>query len=704
MFPSFNIIDEVNIRIMAYMIGVDVGGTFTDFSVSDTSSGDLFHFKHSSTPDDPSRSIVSGIVHILESNNIDPRDVEYLAHGTTVATNALIEKKGARIGVITTKGFKDLMEIGNQKRPSLYDLLKEKPQDLIPVGLKCEVEERILHDGSVKIPLNEQDVRHIAAYLKSKDVYAIAVCTLFSFINPSHERRIKEILLEEIPGVYVSISSDIVSEFREYSRMSTTVLNAYLGPVMKKYVENFQRCIKDAGINAAPYITQSNGSIISITETVECPIKTAVSGPSAGVVGAIYIGKQAGIDNIITFDMGGTSADISLIEHGKARVSHERIVEGYPARIPMIDIITVGAGGGSIAAIDEGGALKVGPKSAGAMPGPACYMRGGENPTVTDANIVLGKLNQRRILGGKMEVDLDLAKKALEENISQKSALSTEDAAAGIISVVNSNMIRAIRVVSVERGYDVREFTLMAFGGAGPLHACEVAKDLGINRVLLPPAPGTLCSLGLLMADTRFDISRSHMMIADRENLPHIREIFGSLQAEGSGMLTEEGIAENKREYIFSIDCRYERQNYEIPIQVFTGKSDEEMLGELIESFHKEHERSYGYCDRGKELQLVNFRVSAVGIIDKPDIKAQAITDNVTAPKPVERRNVRFEGRGQYVNTNVYQRTDIPCGCTISGPAIIEQMDSTSVIPPGWNAYHDQYGNFIVTYDGGEQA
>ena len=566
---------------MGYMIGVDVGGTFTDFSVFDSETKRLFHYKHSSTPDDPSRSIVSGIHYILESEGIDPVAVEYLAHGTTVATNALIEKRGARMGLITTKGFKDLMEIGNQKRPSLYDLLKEKPESLIPSGLKCEVEERLLHDGSVKIPLNEEDVRKAVRFFQEQNVTTIAVCTLFSFINPAHERRIKEIILEEYPEAYVSISSELVSEFREYSRMSTTVLNAYLGPVMKKYVENFQNSVRESGIAVAPYVTQSNGSIISIAETVECPIKTAVSGPSAGVVGATYIGRQCGIDKIITFDMGGTSADISLIKDGKAQVSYERMVEGYPARIPMIDIITVGAGGGSIAAIDEGGALKVGPRSAGAVPGPACYMRGGENPTVTDANILLGKLNRHKILGGRMDVDWNLAYDAIQKKISGKSSLSVEDAAAGIISVVNSNMVRAIRVVSVERGYDAREFTLMAFGGAGPLHACEVARELGITQVLLPPAPGTLCSLGLLMADTRFDLSQSYIMIAEPQNLSEMNRIFSQLTKEGDKMLENEGIAKEDRAFVYSLDCRYERQNYEITVELPTGEITEEVLSGL---------------------------------------------------------------------------------------------------------------------------
>lgn len=689
---------------MGYMIGVDVGGTFTDFSVFDSETKRLFHYKHSSTPDDPSRSIVSGIHYILESEGIDPVAVEYLAHGTTVATNALIEKRGARMGLITTKGFKDLMEIGNQKRPSLYDLLKEKPESLIPSGLKCEVEERLLHDGSVKIPLNEEDVRKAVRFFQEQNVTTIAVCTLFSFINPAHERRIKEIILEEYPEAYVSISSELVSEFREYSRMSTTVLNAYLGPVMKKYVENFQNSVRESGIAVAPYVTQSNGSIISIAETVECPIKTAVSGPSAGVVGATYIGRQCGIDKIITFDMGGTSADISLIKDGKAQVSYERMVEGYPARIPMIDIITVGAGGGSIAAIDEGGALKVGPRSAGAVPGPACYMRGGENPTVTDANILLGKLNRHKILGGRMDVDWNLAYDAIQKKISEKSSLSVEDAAAGIISVVNSNMVRAIRVVSVERGYDAREFTLMAFGGAGPLHACEVARELGITQVLLPPAPGTLCSLGLLMADTRFDLSQSYIMIAAPQNLSEMNRIFSQLTEEGDKMLENEGIAKEDRAFVYSLDCRYERQNYEITVELPTGEITEEVLSGLVEQFHQEHERSYGYYDKKKNIQMVNYRVGAVGTIDKPDLSEHPVKENPQVPVPVEVRKVRFEGSPEYLDTNIYQRTQLPCGCTVSGPAIIEQMDSTSIIPPGWQAYNDPFLNLIVTYHGGETA
>lgn len=691
--------NKVMEEIMGYMIGVDVGGTFTDFTIFNTENENLYHYKQSSTPDDPSRSIVNGIMHILEEYDISPSEVEYLAHGTTVATNALIEKKGSKIGLITTKGFRDLMEIGNQKRPSLYNLLKQKPESLILPGLKCEVEERILFDGTVRVPLNENDVREAVEYLKAQGVNGIAVCTLFSFINPAHENRIKEIINEIYPEAYTTISHELVSEFREYPRMSTTVLNTYLGPIMKNYVNNFKLTIKEVGINVEPYVTQSNGSIISISETIDSPIKTALSGPSAGVVGSLYIGKNAGIDKIITFDMGGTSADISLIENGQLKISHERYVQGYPARIPMIDINAVGAGGGSIAYIDEGGALKVGPKSAGAVPGPACYKRGGTLPTVTDANIVLGKLNQTKILGGRMDVDIELAKIAIKNKISEQSSLSIEDAAAGIISVVNSNMVRAIRVVSVEKGYDTREFTLMAFGGAGPIHSCEIATSLGIKKVLIPPSPGTLCSLGLLMADTRFDFSASKIMIANKENIDDARSIFNNLYKKGNEMLNSESIDDNDRIFEYVVDCRYERQNYEIPITISKRNIDDSVIEEIKDKFNNEHFKLYGYSDKFKNIQMVNYRLAAIGIIVKPDLKPLPIAEDLTLPKAIEVRKVRFEST-DYIDTNIYNRNDLPIGSRVIGPAIIEQMDSTCIIPKDWVSLVDQYSNLIVTFEG----
>lgn len=686
---------------MGYMIGVDVGGTFTDFSVFNLETGELFHYKDSSTPGDPSRAIVKGVKDVLEIKKAQARDVVYLAHGTTVGTNALIEKKGARVGLITTEGFKDLMEIGNQKRPSLYDLQAQKPVPLIPSGCNIGVRERIRYDGSVYTPLDEENVRQAVRQLKQYGVQAIAVCTLFSFINPAHENRIKEIIAEEYPEVYTTISSELAPEFREYSRMSTTVLNSYLGPVMKKYVNNFQTSVREMGIQAEPYITQSNGSIISIKETIDCPIKCAVSGPSAGVVAASFIGRQCNADKIITFDMGGTSADISLIENFTPQVSNEREVEGYPARIPMINIITIGTGGGSIAQIDEGGALKVGPKSAGAVPGPACYGRGGTQPVVTDANIVLGKLNQKRILGGRMEVYLDLAHEALDRCICEKSGLSRAQAANGIITVVNSNMVRAVRSVSVEKGYDVREFSLMAFGGAGPLHACEVAKELGIRQVIIPPHPGTLCSLGLLLADTKFDMSRTLILEGKVENLPKFNEQFADMIHQGSEALDREGVTKERRCFEFAVDMRYQRQNFEISIPVPTGEMTEQDLRRAIADFHAEHKRSYGYCNEQAPVQFVSYRASAIGIIDKPEMTEQPLCPAAPAPVPLETRSVLFQGESEYRPTPVYRRESFIPGQSIAGPCICEQMDTTLVVPESWIIHVDGYGNLKIDYEEG---
>lgn len=681
---------------MSYMIGVDVGGTFTDFSVFDQETGELFNYKDSSTPADPSKAIVKGVQDVLEIKKAKPETVSYLAHGTTVGTNALIEKKGCRLGLITTKGFKDLMEIGTQRRPSLYNLQAQKPYPLVPSGLNCTVTERIRYDGSIETPLDEEETREVVRYLKAQGVAAIAVCTLFSFINPVHEERIEEIIHEEFPEAYVTISSKLAPEFREFSRMSTTVMNSYLGPVMKKYVNNFRESIAQLGIKVEPYVTQSNGSIISIKETIDCPIKTALSGPSAGVIAAAYIGKQCEADKIITFDMGGTSADISLIENYTPQVSNERYVEGYPARIPMINIITIGAGGGSIAKIDDGGALKVGPKSAGATPGPACYMRGGENPCVTDANIVLGKLNQKKILGGRMDVDIELAKNAIKTKICDKSNLDMKRAANGIITVVNSNMVRAIRSVSVEKGYDVREFSLMAFGGAGPLHACEVAKELGMKEVLIPPHPGTLCSLGLLLADTKFDLSRTKVMNGEADNLDSINEQFDNMVEQGTGLLDKEGVPADRRYFEFAIDMRYQRQNFEISIPVPAGKMTEETLKKALADFHAEHKRSYGYCKEDAIVQFVSYRVSAIGVIDKPDLKASELHPEAPIPTPIEVRQVLFQNSDEYIETPVYLREEFVPGQAIPGPCICEQMDTTLVVPKGWTIHVDGYHNLKI--------
>ncbi|MGE5572612.1 MAG: hydantoinase/oxoprolinase family protein [Bacteroidota bacterium] len=681
---------------MSYLIGIDVGGTFTDFSCFDTEKRELFYHKVISTPDDPSRAIVNGIREILERRKIVPKEISYLAHGTTVATNALIQGKGGSTGLITTNGFKDLLEIGRQTRPSLYELDKINTHPLVPGKLRCEVRERMLYDGTEYEPLDETNTREVVRYLKAKQVKAIAVCTLFSFVNPAHEQRIEQIISEEFPDAYVSVSHKVVPEFREYSRMSTTVINAFLGPVMQEYVTNFQQSIQGLGIKATPYITQSNGSIISIQEARNNPVRTILSGPSAGVIAAGYVASKCGVKDIITFDMGGTSADISLISGGNYKFSAEKNIEGYVVRLPMVDIETIGAGGGSIAYIDEGGAMKVGPQSAGAKPGPAAYNRGGTQPTVTDANIVLGRINPERILGGRMEIHRDLAEQALKRGICDKTGMDLFSAAKGIIAVVNSNMVRAIRIVSVERGYDVREFALVAFGGAGPLHACEIAQELGIRTIVIPPSPGTLSSLGLVVADAKYDYVKTAILDACESNLDKIQNIFDELEALGRDFLQSEHIEADAQRFMRRIEARYKMQNYELSIPVQSGAFDAVALSQAIGSFHAEHEKNYGYHNETQPIQFVNFHLTAIGEREKPELHGQ--TKICAAVKPVAFRPAYFSEDTGYISCPIYSKDTLSPNVQICGPAIIEQMDTTIVIMPRWIARLDRTGTLCMDY------
>lgn len=687
---------------LKYMIGVDVGGTFTDISLLNVEKKELNILKVRSTVDDPSLAIVEGIDEILKTNNVDYSQVTYLAHGTTVATNTLIERNGAKTALITTKGFKDLLEIGDQTRPGLYNYFIQKPEMLIPSGWNHEVSERLLYNGDIYIPLEEKEVENIVKVLKKKEVESVAICTLFSYLNPIHEKKIVEIINKLYPDIYVSASHNLVPEFREYPRMSTTVLNAYLGPIMKSYVNNFNNSIKDMGIKVEPYVTQSNGSIISISETIDSPIRTAVSGPSAGVIAANHVAQLCGIENIITFDMGGTSADVSLIENGKFVLSTDRKINGFPVKTPMIDIDTIGAGGGSIAWLDGGGALKVGPQSAGAKPGPAAYNKGGEKPTVTDANVVLGRLNPEYILGGRMEIRADMAEKSIEKYLSDLTDMNSVEAAAGIIAVVNSNMVRAIRVISVERGYDPREFALVSFGGAGSLHACAVAKELGIKKIIIPSSPGIFCSIGLLVADIKYDYVKSKIMVAEKNNIKEINEIFSKMISKGKKMLNKEGVSEENQEYILTIDARYKRQNYELQLIIPEEKLDEKILNNIKSQFHKEHMKNYGYFDEDQSIELINYRVNAIGRTPKPDMPKYTIKDSLNPPVPNANRKVYFDENKGFVDCPIYLRDNLSAGHEIFGPAVVEQMDTTILINPGWNVSIDEYLNIKLNYGGVE--
>lgn len=681
---------------MNYMIGVDVGGTFTDITLINVNDKKIKNHKIRSTPADPSIAIMNGIKEILTKNNIALSELDYLAHGTTVATNALIERKGARTGLLITEGFRDLLEIGNQTRPSLYDLFKQKPEPFVEGYLREEVKERLYSDGSVYKELDRNSLISSIHSLKDKGVEAVAVNLLFSYINPEHEIIVKKELEKYFPEAYISVSHEIVPEFREYSRLSTTVINAYLGPVIKSYMENFKESVLQSGINVEPYITQSNGGIISINESVSYPIRTAVSGPAAGVVAAAHLGKVIDLKNVITFDVGGTSADISLIENGIPKISTERQIEGYPAKIPMLDIVTIGAGGGSIAWIDEGGALKVGPESAGSNPGPACYGNGGTHPTVSDANLVLGRLNPKGILGGEMSLDINAAKTSIQKYICEKANITLEKAAMGIIDVMNANMIRAIRLISVEQGYDPRDFSLVAFGGGGGLHACALAKELKIPKVVIPPASGTFCSLGLLVTDIRSDYVRSFPLKPIDKNKALLQNFFKEMKKQGIALLDKEHIPESKRKFLYSIEARYVGQNYELPI--YFNEEELNNLELLLQLFNKEHQKVYGYSYPDSEIQFINYRLTAIGEQPKAPLHFAEIQKRSDIPIK-EYRKVYFSNGNDvaYKLTPIYNRDNLVPGDTFNGPAIIEQMDSTTIILPGQQIYVDSYFNLVIS-------
>ncbi len=681
---------------MTYKIGIDVGGTFTDVCLFNEITKDIKVFKLPTTPWDQSEAIVNGISSILSENSAFPEEVCYVAHGTTVATNAAIERTGSKTGLITTCGFRDLLELARQTRPSLYNLYEDKPAGLIARRLRKEVKERMGYDGTVLEELDKPGVMKAIAELKDAGVESVAVCLIHSYINPGHEQLIEEYIKEVFPAAYISVSSNISSEFREYERLCTTVLNSYLGPVVGKYVKNFRDNVRKMGIKAPPYINQSNGGLMSIDSTVENPVRTALSGPSAGVAGAAYVAKLAGFSDIISLDMGGTSTDVCLIENALPKVSTSKKLAGFPVKVPMTDVHAVGAGGGSIAWVDSGGALKVGPRSAGAFPGPVAYGRGGKEPTVTDANVVLHRLNPGYILGGRMKMDEQAAYRAIKEKIADPLNMSVLDAARGIVAVVNSNMTRAIRVVSVERGYDPREFTLLAFGGAGALHAVDLGRELGIRTVLVPGNPGILCALGLLTSDIRSDYVKTMIVAARTENIGRVQAIFAGLQEEADQWLDKERVSQPNRIYQRRVDMRYMGQNFELSIPVVGGHFDQEVLERVIAAFHAEHEREYGYANTKAAVQFVNYRLSAIGNVSKIELKEFAAGGKNPEKALIEVRKVYFEEADGYVDCSIYNKDRLEPNNQIIGPAVIEQMDSTVVIPPGYRAEVDQYMNVII--------
>jgi N-methylhydantoinase A len=661
-------------------IAIDTGGTFTDLVLVDSITGACYYEKLPTTTDDPSRGILEGLSAIIAQARRQREDVHFLVLGTTIATNAVLEGKTARTGMVTTRGFRDILELARQRRPHLFNLDVQKP--IPPASRDCryEVTERMTSQGTVMTPLDEDEVRQALMGLRAKDVEAVAVCFLHAYINPEHEQRAKALVQELLPNVYVCTSCEVLAEFREFERFASAAINASLMPIMDRDLDRFEQGVYELGIRAAPRVMQSNGGAVTPAAVRKLPINTFFSGPAGGVIGSRGLGAHLGIMNLITFDMGGTSTDVCLIRDGVPAQRTLREMGGFPVRTQTIDIHTIGAGGGSIAWVDPGGLLKVGPMSAGAQPGPAAYGRGGLLPTVTDGNVVLGRLNPHGLLGGRMAIHPDKARAAIESILSQPLHLDVVAAAAGILDIVNANMMGALRVISVEKGEDPRDFTLVAFGGAGPLHAVDVAQMIGIDHVLVPPRPGLLSATGLLHADVRGDFSLTRLVTAKTENLPTINDGFEELCRRGDAWLAVEQVdgAEASREW--RIDMRYLGQESGLGVELDRDHLDEVLLAHVTDLFHQRHHDAYGYSMPDEPVEVVTLRL--VVTVTRP-----------TPPEvPVERSgSIRQATRGQrqvwfpetgFTPTSIYDREELPPGAEAVGPCIIEQMDTTTVVPP----------------------
>lgn len=672
---------------MKVRLGVDTGGTFTDFVWISTDGRIQIH-KQLSTPSDPSAAILAGmeVLQVPEGTAV--------VHGSTVATNALLERRGARTVLITTKGFADVLEIGRQNRPDIYALVPQKPPPLVPRPWRLEVDERITAQGEVLRPLNPDDLLPILAKLAEEQIESVAVCLLFSFLYPDHEQQIQQIISQSLP-LPISISSEILPEYREYERTSTTVINAYVAPLMSRYLARLA-----VGLGTRPLtIMQSNGGVISAAVAGRQAARTALSGPAGGVVGARYVAAQVGYEDIITFDMGGTSTDVALC-HGRIPTTTNGRIAGMPLRLPIIDIHTVGAGGGSLAYVDAGGALHVGPESAGADPGPACYGRlmvngPGFTPraTVTDANLVLGRLDADRFLGGTMHLDVAAARAALTALAAAMGVASVEAAAWGVIQVANANMERAIRHISVERGYDPRLFTLLPFGGAGSLHACELAQNLQMPRVFIPPTPGVLSALGMLVAAPTKDYSQTVMEKAEVGRMNDwLRAQFAGLEERAQGEMTAEGHENVTLHY--ALDMRYKGQSHELTISIDRLPLLDKQLP-ITDRFHAAHHTRFGYRQPDAPVEIVTIRLTAVAPVTPPPLPQYPLAESDAAPALIGEKEVWFDQ--QPVATRLYERAKLQPGNQFTGPAVIFQYDTTIVVPPEWHTAVDSYGNLLLT-------
>ncbi len=671
-------------------IGVDVGGTNTDICAINEETAELMVYKLPSSVHDQSEAVVEGVKVISENYDFKGEDVTRFMHGTTVATNAILEGRGADTALVTTEGFRDLLEIGRQKRPDLYDMQADKVKTLIRREKRIEIKERMKYSGEIITPLTDEEINRVIGELKKVNAEAVAVMLLNAYINSENEEKIRKAIKEKLPDTFLTVSSDLSRQFREYERLCGTVLNSFVGPEVKKYMNNLKKTLEDIGIMNT-YINHSNGGLMSIEESMQYPVKTALSGPAAGVVGAKYITDLAGETSIITVDVGGTSTDVSLVVAGSVEASDEKTISGYPVRIPSIDISTIGAGGGSIGWIDSGGILKVGPKSAGADPGPACYMRGGQEATITDARVVLGHLNNKTLLGGRLPIDSDLSYKAVQK-LADKIGMDVMETAKGIVQVSNSNIIKEIKNVTVAKGYNPSDFCLVPFGGSGPLHAAELIEEMNIKKALVPKAPGLLAAYGLLTENMRRDFVQTRVMNLDAESMASFRAQFTALEKEAEKWYAQENIPMDKRGKEYFLDMRYQGQNHEIRVPVDIDAITDEK--ELRAAFIKTYERLYSFSS-DDAVQIVNFGLSAIGNIILPLVNEEEYAGEDPSKAIIGSRRV-YEGGGCFKDYTLYDRDLLGNGNIINGPAIVEQMDSTTVILANQYAVVDKYLNMII--------
>jgi N-methylhydantoinase A len=667
-----------------------VGGTFTDVALVDEASGRLWVTKTPTTPDDPSTGFIAGVDKALALAGADAASLRHVLHGTTTATNAILESKGAPIGLLTTTGFRYVLEIGRHDIPRRANMFAwVKPARPVSPELIFEIGGRVTVDGEELEPLDEAAVRDAARRLRQAGVSSVAVCFLHGYANAAHEQRARALLVAEHPACAVSLSSEVLPVFREFERSMGTVLNAYVQPLVGRYVARLAGRLRARGITAPLSIMKSNGGVIGAEIVRTQAIHTALSGPAAGVIGARRVGEAAGFRDLISVDVGGTSADVCLVRGGEAEVTVEGRIGAWPLQVPMIDIHTIGAGGGSIARVTGDGTLTVGPDSSGAQPGPACYGAGGEEPTVTDAHLVLGRIPEH-LLAGEMRLDAERARRAIEERVARPLGLSLPAAAQGILDIVNNNMVSALRLVSVERGYDPRDFALVPFGGAGPLHGADLAGLLAMRTVVVPRHPGVLSTLGLLGTEVRNDYARTLLQKPPDYDLSAVAAVYAELEAQAQGWLAAEGVTPAGRRITRLADLRYRHQGFELTVP---WPERDLAVGRLIARFHERHRQLYTYALPDAAVEIVTLRVAAAGRVRRFTLPPLGRTGRARAP--VTRRRVYFTGSG-WTDCPCFERERLGVGTVVRGPAVVEQLDATTVVPPGRRATVDRIGNLVI--------